>query len=132
MRCYFLVKERIFMNITDFKASLAQFIGTMYYHKLSLFPVLATDGVKYFCEKASAFWLFDDMSAVTVTKAKNEEFIVAAATSKDNECDVVYDDGNKNKIYEQHYDYTDLPEGEWKFYISNYPTQKVIMLPSEY
>ena len=120
------------MNITDFKASLAQFIGTMYYHKLSLFPVLATDGVRYFCEKASAFWLFDDMSAVTVTKAKNEEFIVAVATSKDNECDVVYDDGNENKIYEQHYDYTDLPEGEWKFYISNYPTQKVIMLPSEY
>ena len=87
------------MNITDFKTGLAQFIGTMYYHKLSLFPVLATDGVKYFCEKASAFWLFDDMSAVTVTKAKNEEFIVAVATSKDDECDVVYDDGNGNKVY---------------------------------
>jgi len=75
--CVFELKKGIFMNITDFKAALAQFIGTMYYHRLSLFPVSAADGVKYFCEKASAFWLFDDMSAVTVTKAKNEEFIVA-------------------------------------------------------
>jgi len=119
------------MNINQFKANLAQYTGTMQYHRLSLLPVLATDGVEYFCRTAGAFWLFDDMSAVAVTN-KDEEFIVAVAKSKDEKCDVVYDDGNRNKIYEQHYGYTDLPEGEWKFYISNYPTEKVIMLPSEY
>lgn len=119
------------MDINQFKTNLAEYIGTMQYHKLSLMPVYATDGVEYFCRNANAFWLFDDMAAVAITNP-NEEFIVALAKSKDEKCDVIYDDGNGNKIYEQHYTYTDLPEGDWKFYISNYPTEKIIMLPSEY
>lgn len=119
------------MDATELKQNLSEFIGTLHYHKLGYFPVLATDGVAYFCEKAKAYWLFDDMSAVAMQK-QNEEFIVVTAKSKNEKCNVVYDDGNDNKIFEQHYGYTDLPEGEWMFYISNYPTQKVIMLPSEY
>ncbi len=71
------------------------------------------------------------MSAVAVTNP-NEEFITVVVKVKENTCDVVYDDGNRNLIYKQHYIYTDLPDGVWKFYISNYPTEKVIMLPSEY
>lgn len=119
------------MNINQFKAELQGFSGTMEFHRLSLFPVLATDGVAFFCENAKAYWLFDDMSCVAMKK-KNEEFIVVKAKSKNGKCNVVYDDGNGNKIFKQHYDYTDLPEGEWKFYISNYPTEKIIMLPNEY
>lgn len=119
------------MDINLFKENLQQYIGTFAYHRLNLCPVYATDGVEYFCRTAKSFWLFDDMSAVAI-KNNGEEFIVAIATSKNNECDVIYSDGNDKKIFEQHYDYTDLPEGEWKFYISNYPTEKIIMLPSEY
>ena len=119
------------MNINQFKAELQGFTGTMQYHRLSYFPVLATDGVSFFCEKAQAYWLFDDMSAVTMSN-QDEEFIVAIAKSKDAKCDVVYDDGNGNELFKQHYNFTDLPEGDWKFFISNYQTEKVIMLPSEY
>ena len=34
-------RKDFFMNITDFKASLAQFIGTMYYHKLKFIPCIS-------------------------------------------------------------------------------------------
>lgn len=119
------------MNINQFRENLEQFIGTLSYHRLNLYPVYATDGVEYFCRTVKAFWLFDDMSAVAM-KNKDEEFIVVKIRSGNNKCDVIYDDGNGKKIYHQYYSYTDLPEGDWKFYISNYPTEKVIMLPSEY
>lgn len=119
------------MNINLFKLKLQEFTGTMLYHKISVFPLLATDGVAYFCENASAYWLFDDMALFTLTQ-KNQEFIVVNAVSKNKKCDVFFDDGNNNKLGKKHYKYTDLPEGNWKFYISNYPTEKIIMLPSEY
>ena len=119
------------MDINLFKENLKQYIGTFAYHRLNLYPVYATDGVEYFCRTAKAFWLFDDMSAVAI-KNKDEEFIVAKVRSENSTCDVIYDNGNGKKIYHQYYSYTDLPEGDWNFYISNYPTEKVIMLPSEY
>lgn len=113
------------------KRDLEQFTGTFAYHKLSFLPIYATDGVTYFCTRAKAMWLFDDMSFIALTN-KQEEFIVTFISVKDNECDITYTDGNNNLIHKQHYPYTDLPAGDWKFYISNNPEQRVIMLPSEY
>lgn len=113
---------------------LKQFTGTMAYHKLSLFPVLATDGVAYFCEKAGAYWLFDEMAAFAVTH-KDEEFIVVTVQVNGCVATIRYDDGNYKDIGGKVIDYTDLPtnpDNEWKFFISNYPTEKIIMLPSEY
>ncbi|MCD7740505.1 MAG: hypothetical protein LUH11_04065 [Candidatus Gastranaerophilales bacterium] len=120
------------MDINEFRISLLQFIGTTHYYKLKAFPIYATAGVEYFCRILSAYWLFDDMCEIAITNP-NEEFIVVVATVKDdNTCDVVYDNGNGDLICKQHYIYTNLPEGSWKFYISNYPNEKVVMLPSEY
>ena len=119
------------MTVEEFKEGLEKFFGTENYHQLTTFPVYATDGVEYFCRNANANWLFSDMSAFAMGNP-DKHFIVAIATVKDEKCDVVYDDGNYNVLFTQHYEYTDLYEGEWKFFISNYANEKVIMLPSEY
>lgn len=115
------------MNSTELKNNLQQFIGTEYYHRLSILKVLATDGVKYFCEKAKAFWLFDEIASFITFKTK-EPFVVAKVTSKDNKATILFEDGDNKKLYEKKISYTDLPEGEWKFYAID----KIVLLPSEY
>ena len=119
------------MTIEEFKEGLEKFTGTEQYHKLTDNFVLATDGVEYFCRNASAYWLFSDMSAFVMGNP-DKHFIVATVNVKDEKCEVVYDDGDYNVLFTQHYEYTDLFEGEWQFFISNYPSEKVIMLPNEY
>lgn len=108
------------------KQDLAQFIGTEAYHRLSIFPMLATDGVRYFCEKAEAFWLFDEMCAFTIDH-RTEPFIVAEVVANDSKAVVTYSDGDCRKLATKNFYHSDL-EGEYKFYINN----GVIMLPSEY
>lgn len=116
------------MESNKLKQELEQFTGTEKYHKLTIFNLLATDGVAFFVDKAEAFWLIDDIACIKDLNLKNENFIVVKAISKNNIGNVIYEDGNYNKLHEMKYDYTDLPEGEWKFFIQN----NVIMLPSEY
>lgn len=108
------------------KQDLEQFIGTEAYHRLSIFPMLATDGVRYFCEKAEAFWLFDEMCAFTIDN-RTQPFIVAEVVGKDGKAVVTYLDGNCTELATKKYTHSDLL-GEYKFYINN----GVIMLPSEY
>ena len=109
---------------------LQQFIGTEKYHKLNNLPIFATDGVTYFCEKAEAFWLFDEMSLdVTMNKKLKEhaDFIVCKVSANDNEATITYEDGNYNQIIKRKIDFTTL-DGNYKFYIID----GIILLPSEY
>ena len=116
------------MNKEEFENDLGHFTGTFQYHKLTMFPLLATDGVAYFADKAEAFWLINDIACVLQTKLKNEAFVVIKAKSENNKAIVEYTDGDYNHLYKQEYDYTDLIPGEWKVFTYN----NVIMLPSEY
>lgn len=120
--------------MTEFKDGLKQFYGTEMYHKLNNLDVYATDGVAYFCENAECYWLFDLMCTFAY-KYQNEQFIVVEAIVADggdelNNATINVEDGNENKLNKATTK-TDMPIGEWKFFISNYP-DKVIMLPSEY
>lgn len=115
------------MNSTELKNNLQQFIGTEYYHRLSILKVLATDGVRYFCDKAKAYWLFDEIASFITFKTK-EPFVVVKINCADNKCTILYEDGNCKKLHEEKIPYTDLPEGEWKFYAID----KIVLLPSEY
>lgn len=118
------------MNVEQFKDDLHAFFGTENYWRLNPFTnMVATDGTKFFCERAGAFWLFDEI-ALTVPKIKNEAFIVVRAISheENNTGTINYEDGNCNQLTSKHIDYTDLPKGEWKFYVID----NVVMLPSEY
>jgi len=119
--------------MNSLRNELEQFTGTMTYHRVSLFPVLATDGVAYFCKKAGAYWLFDEMAAFAMNHP-NEKFIVVTVNVTGCVATIRYDNGNYEDIGGKVVDYTDLPPNQdgWEFYISNYPNEKIIMLPSEY
>ena len=115
------------MNSEQLKKELQQFIGTTAYHRLSICKTVATDGVLHFCSNAGAFWLFDEIAWFTETQTK-EPFVYVIAKSKDNKAEVVFEDGNGKQLGIRTFGYTDLPEGEWTFYV----TDGVAMLPSEY
>ena len=112
-------------------AELAQFTGTAnwYRHPLAR-SVLYTDGVKFIAERASAYWLVDEIALAqgAVPALRGEEFqtwtLVVDATAALLRCD----DGNGRMLVEKRIEYTDFPEPGIKLYF----TDGVIMLPGEY
>lgn len=117
-----------FMQKMDLKLeNLEMFIGTQNYYKFH-FGTVITDGVKYVCDNGY-YWFVSD--AVIALKQKyldkQSDFLVIQLKLKDGEADLIIEDGNGNKLYSQHYLYTDA-ERELKLYFVN----DVVMLPSEY
>jgi len=113
------------------KEELKQFYGTENYYKVIPFaPYVITDGVKYFVDKASAYWLVTDIMCNKQSKdLKDEDFIVIKTTKTDKGVVVNYEDGNKNKLYKETYPYSKLPDdGEFTLWMEN----NVILLPSEH
>jgi hypothetical protein len=49
-------------------------------------------------------------------------------TVNDKKAKLVVDDGNDNWIYQKNIEFTDCPDGEYRFWL----TGNVLMLPSEY
>lgn len=115
------------MDTTKLKKELEQFSGTNKYHKITILPLLATDGIKYFADKTKTYWLFNDIAVIYYETGKHP-FLSINVISKYNKCKIIYDDGNNNIIHSQKYHFTDLPEGRWKFFLCN----NTIMLPNEY
>ena len=112
------------MNTLEEK--LEGYYGTESYHRLTLTPILATDGVVAFATIGNAFWAVSDMCIEAMFL--KEEFLSITITSTGKKADIVYTDGNDNIIKKKHYAHTDLEKGTYKFYITN----NVILLPSEY
>ena len=106
---------------------LMQFTGTTSYHRLTLMPLLATDGVAYFVKKASANWLFDDMAIKHFNLRFEEPFICVTAKGDGETAEVKYTDGNRKVLALDKYHTSDL-NGEFQFFI----TDNVCMIPSEY
>ena len=114
------------ISAKELEENLCHFTGTEMYHRLTLGNMLATDGVAYFAENAEAYWLVTDVSAIVPTL--DSEFVGISIESSNNKATIVYDDGNGNILHKHKYDYTDLPEGVWEFYVID----NVMLLPSEY
>ena len=109
---------------------LSQFYGTEKYHKTFVFnPNLKhTDGVQYFAEQAGAFWLLDIIATEIYPLTVMHPFISITMTVKDKKAKLVVDDGNDNWIFQKNIEFTDCPDGEYRFWL----TGDVLMLPSEY
>jgi hypothetical protein len=108
---------------------LAQFIGTEQYHFNPLYRWMKyTDGVKYFAEKAGAYWLLDIIGTEMQEIARRELFISIDFTVREGTGLIVADDGDGGVLYERVIGWTDCPEGTWKFFLCN----SVLMLRSEY
>lgn len=114
------------MNTQELKANLAQFTGTDQWWKHSITAMTYTDGVKYFAEKAGAYWFLDIVG--TEVMPHKHDFAVVKLVSKDNKATIVVEDGNGNTSWEKKIEFTDCPEGVWSFYL----IYTVLLLPSEY
>jgi len=113
----------------EVKEIMSQSTGTEGYHKLSLMPINCTDGVKEVAVKANAFWLVDAIASYQgQPKIQAEEFQIWTLEVKGSTAVLFMTDGNNNRVVEQLIGYTDFPEGEWQFYLTN----NVLMVPSEY
>lgn len=114
------------------KEELSTFYGSENFYKF-LGGVVIIEGVKYFAEKAEAFWLVNDiiLNCLMRRKLKHEEFI-AIKTSKHKWSEGItinYENGNNEVLFTEVYAYSQLPDdGEFTFWFTN----NVLLLPSEY
>ena len=114
------------------KEELKQFYGSERFYKFHQ-GTLLIEGVKYFAEKADAFWLISDITINCKLRKelKNEDFIVVKVFPPEFTEGVIvkYEDGNDNELLEEYYQYALLPDNEsYKFWFTN----NVLLLPSEY
>ena len=113
------------------KEDLKQFYGTEYYYEITP-NVLITDGVKYFADKAEAYWLITDiaLNSTMHEKLKPDEFIAVKTENHEIKgITVRYEDGNYNLLLEEYYPNSELPDdGKYTIWMEG----NVILLPSEH
>lgn len=116
--------------LMSLEEKLEQFIGSTKFYRLTLMPILCTEGVKYFAEEGNAYWAVSDIitEACLNRKLKGIDFIAIEIRSKDGKAEIIYEDGNCSEIMCQKYDFTDLEEGTYNFFL----TDKTLLLRSEY
>lgn len=119
-------------NFIELKSTLASFYGTEGYHFNPLYKWMKyTDGVKFFAENAGngAYWFLDILGTELRELAKKEAFLSIVLHVQGSNALIAADDGNGNGyLYTRDIDYTDCPEGVWKFYL----VDGVLMLTTEY
>lgn len=137
------------MDAVTLRDSLRGFSGTEAYHQLSIIPnVVATDGVKYLCENARCFWLFDVIathlgSVKSCARQYGEVFTnfhVWTITKVDEGAIVeARVDSGEPALITQEFEYTTFPfdeTGEFKLFVAMQPMIDrdvfVVMLPGEY
>lgn len=89
-----------------------------------------TEGVRFFFENAGAFWLGDILATQPEILATMRTGMAVATLTvgSGTKAKLVVTNGNDDVQYTRNFDYTDCPEGEWRFYIMN----NTILLTSEY
>ena len=103
---------------------LAQSIGTNYYYKHTLSGTY-TDGIKLMAETVEAYWLID---AIFSYSRKEEFQIWTLVVRKGRALLTMREDKGAPKKVKQKIEFTDFPEGRWKFYL----VDRVLMVPREY
>jgi hypothetical protein len=120
----------------DLKADLAHFTGTEQWFRCFLNrKVTYTEGVKYFAEKAGAYWLLDILATELPGLVKKHGMIFVSAESDGSQANLVaVRDKGEPPLWHRHVDFTDLPAGEWPLWMGEGGPggTMVIMLPSEY
>lgn len=110
---------------------LSGFVGTenWYQHPLNRNWAI-TDGVKYFADNAGngAYWLLDILVTEPEILKQARDFAAITLSVKASKADLVVTDGNEKEVFRRHIEYTDCPEGDWKFFMYH----GVILLTSEY
>lgn len=121
-------------KVVDLKTELAQFTGTENLYFNPLYRNLRyTDGVKYFAERAGAYWALDIIGTEYHPKTTGDNpawdyFLSIKMEVNGSKAKITVTDGNETTFTAKEISYTDCPEGEWNFYL----TDNVLLLSSEY
>ena len=118
------------------KEQLHRFCGSENRYQLTMFNTYYTDGIKFLADTASCYWLVTDVMVVAKTLRKKSAFLVIyfkrlseELQQKQNaEAQIIYGDGNGTILYQQDYEFTDLPLDELRLFF----VQDTLMLPGEY
>lgn len=99
-----------------------------------------SDGVEE-CAEAGCYWLLDILAAELPTEFKKNEEVsnmcIVTVTAKGGKADIEARFTDEVLAWSRHIDMTDLPDGEWLFYIGDDgpdagPTPYRMILPQEY
>lgn len=116
------------------ESDLRNFTGSEQWHRWSVLfrNCLLTDGAKYLCEKAGAYWFADIIASILPQIKKAGDFATCKITKNKTGSGAVFtaDDGNGNVFYSQKIDLTDAPFN-FRVFASWDGQNLVIMLPSE-
>jgi hypothetical protein len=90
------------------------------------------NGVKFFATEASAYWFLDIVGTeYHPIQTRGEPFIVVEMqvthNTRNKVANIRVTDGGSRTLAVRRIDYTDCPQGFWKFYLEN----DVLSLPSE-
>ena len=116
----------------DLKTDLAHFTGTEQWYSHWTRSCVYTDGVKFFAEKAGAYWFLDIVATELVPIIKRgEDFLSVLLAVKNDEATITVRDGNGKLLHKKAIRFTDCPPGDWPFYVIA-DQKPVVLLPSEY
>ncbi len=108
---------------------LEQFTGTEHWYRHSLVPgMLYTDGIKYFAEQAGAYWFLDIVATEYLNLQRREQFLLIKLDVSGSQAKIRVEDGDGHGLKRKDIDFTDCPEGKYKFFFTN----DTLHLPSEY
>lgn len=110
---------------------IGDFIGTESYH--DVWGIKVTDGVKYIMDNGYSWFVTDFIAVLRANKnLNNEEFLTIELKLNDGAGpDIIVTDGNKNKLYSNHYSWSDAMK-ELKLFCVFENSKHVVMLSSEY
>lgn len=114
---------------SEISNALAQCTGTEFWYRHPLARAcLYTDGVRIFCTMAEAYWFLDIVATEVLPMQKHQPFIAVTLSVKGAQAVITAQDGNYNHFWKRDIEFTDCPEGDWKFYLID----NVLLVTSEY
>jgi hypothetical protein len=108
--------------------NLDQFYGTEQYYRHPLTNSVYTDGVKYFAEKAGAYWFLDIVFSEYTSLFSVDDFLSITLFVGSLGADISVTNGDEDILATKRIQFTDCPQGEYKFFYAD----NVLMLTTEY
>jgi hypothetical protein len=107
------------MESKQLAQQMAQFTGTEHYYQHPLFRMKYTDGVQFFAENAGggAYWFLDIVGTELMETHLTEPFISIKLIAHSMKASIVATDGNDNNLWIREIEFTDCPDGDWRFYL---------------
>lgn len=112
------------------------FCGSTTCYQIPMLRTKYTEGIKYLADQAQCHWLITDTAVVCKSLKHKSSFILVLFKRYSNtvqkrthkEAKITYANGNGVILFEQEYEYTDLPLNELRLFYTN----DMLMLPNEY